>query len=420
MSYKYTEMWKKLNINLEAHDQLIGILSEGYQTNFLSQSNRPEGMKYFDFVVSEIHGLRIQELVEARKEGKKIIGSFCVYVPEEIILALDAISIGLCSGAELAFEEAEKYVPRNTCALIKSAIGFNLAKVCPYIEVSDLVVGENTCDGKKKAYESIKDLVNDFHLMDLPQTKNSDSMKFFKTEIRRFIAKLEELTGKKLTFEKLQAAIKKVNKKRQAVARLNILRRNPNCPISGLDALLINQIYFNDDIDRFTGKVNELCDELEKKLETKQSGKRILVSGCPMAIPNWKLPAIVEQNGGHIIGEELCTGERGSFHLTAEDADTLEAQIDQIAERYMKIECAVFTPNEDRLERIKEMAKIYKADGVLLYNLQFCQPYQHESISIEKELENLNIPVLNIDTDYSMEDSGQLSTRIEAFIERLS
>ena len=63
------------------------------------------------------------------------------------------------------------------------------------------------------------------------------------------------------------------------------------------------------------------------------------------------------------------------------------------------------------------MAGDYKADGVILYGLQFCQPYLMESMPVEKALEEKNIPVLRIDTDYSMEDVGQLKTRVEAFIE---
>ena len=155
----YHEMWADLGLDLKTHDMVLDIVGKGYQDVFLSQKNRPKGMEYFDFVMSEIHGLRIKELMDAKAEGRKVIGTFCVFVPEELVLAVDAVYVGLCAGAELGFEEAEKYLPRNTCSLIKSAFGFKLAKVCPYIEATDLIVGENTCDGKKKAYEDRKSVV---------------------------------------------------------------------------------------------------------------------------------------------------------------------------------------------------------------------------------------------------------------------
>ena len=154
----YTQMWLDLGLDLKAHDELLSMLGAAYQDVFLSQKNRPEGMKYFDFVMSEVHGLRIKELMDAKAQGRKVIGSYCVFVPEELILAVDGVSVGLCAGAEFNFEAAEAVLPRNICALIKSAFGFKLGKVCPYVEASDVIVGENTCDGKKKAYEILSPL----------------------------------------------------------------------------------------------------------------------------------------------------------------------------------------------------------------------------------------------------------------------
>jgi len=198
---------------------------------------------------------------------------------------------------------------------------------------------------------------------------------------------------------------------------------NPT-PISGLDALLINQIYFYDDPIRFTNSVNVLCDELETRIKEKISvfpanTPRILMSGCPMAVPNWKLPNIIETSNATIVGEELCTGERGMRNLVVENTNSVEEMIDGMVDRYFKIDCAIFTPNPDRLVHIKEMVKQYKADGVIHYSLQFCQPYQNEAISIEKNLEEQGVPVLSIETDYSFQDTGRLKTRVEAFIERI-
>lgn len=171
MADDYRGMWRDLGLHLEAHDALLGVLGKLYSDVFLSQKARPEGMAYFDFVMSEVHGLRIKELVEEKKGGAKIIGAYCVYVPEEIVLAAGATLVGLCAGADFAIQEAEKLLPRNTCPLIKSSFGFKLGRVCPYLEVSDMIVGENTCDGKKKAYETLAGLVPNLYVMDLPQMK---------------------------------------------------------------------------------------------------------------------------------------------------------------------------------------------------------------------------------------------------------
>ncbi len=424
MTTDYRPMWQGLGLDLAAHDALLGVLGPLYEQTFLSQRQRPEGMKYFDFVMSEVHGLRIKELVDARAAGGKVVGTFCTYVPEELVLALGGTMVGLCAGAEFATPEVERILPRTTCALIKGAFGFALARVCPYLAASDLVVGENTCDGKKKGYELFRELVPRLHVMDLPQTKSGEGRALLRAEYVRFVERLEALTGRELELEPLRRAVAMVNAKRAVMHRLARLRAAEPAPISGLDGLLANQIYFYDDPARFTASVSKLCDELDARAAkgegvAPRGTPRVLVSGCPMAVPNWKLPSIIERSGAVIVGEESCVGARGTQALTADSGRTVDELLDAIVDRYLKIDCAIFTPNESRLEHVLQLARELKADGVIHYSLQFCAPYQIEAGPLERRLEAAGIPALRIDTDYGQEDVGQLSTRVEAFLERL-
>jgi len=381
-------------------------------------------MRYFDFVISEVHGLRVKELQDAKAAGRKVIGTFCVFVPDELILAADAISVGLCAGADFGIEEAEKLLPRNTCSLIKSFFGFKLSKVCPYLEACDLVVGETTCDGKKKAYEIFKDIQPNLYVMEVPQMKGPKDRELLKEEYIRFKAEIEKLSGITIDAERLKKGITTVNNRRKALHRLAILRAADPSPISGLDALLVNQIAFYDNPQRFTDSVNKICDELEQRIKKGEGvfpkgTPRVLISGCPMAVPNWKLPSIIETSGAVIVGEESCVGERGTQNLVDDSGSTVEILMDAIVDRYFEIDCAIFTPNESRLDHIKTMAKKYNADGVMHYALQFCSPYVIESYPVEQALIAEGIPAIRIETDYSQEDIGQLKTRVEAFIETL-
>lgn len=424
MSEEYREMWKSLGLNLEAHDALLAVLGKAYKDIFMTQEGRPKGMEYFDFVISQVHGLRVKELLDEKAAGRKVIGSFCVFVPEEIVRAADAMLVGLCTGADFATEEVEKLLPRNTCSLIKSAFGFKLAKVCPYFESADMIVGENTCDGKKKSYETMGGLIKMLYVMDLPHTKSASGRALFKAEYMRFLEAVEELTGVKIDAARLKKGIEIVNNKRKAIHRLSSLRKADPVPISGLDALLANQVYFYDDPGRYTKSVNALCDELEKRVEKGEGvfpkgAPRVLLSGCPMAVPNWKVPWIIESSGATIVGEESCVGERGTRNLVDDSGKSVEELMEAIIDRYFQVDCAIFTPNPDRLNHTEAMFKGYKADGVIHYSLQFCQPYIMESMPVEKALEAKNIPTLRIETDYSMEDVGQLKTRVEAFIEQI-
>jgi benzoyl-CoA reductase/2-hydroxyglutaryl-CoA dehydratase subunit BcrC/BadD/HgdB len=415
-------MWSTIGLNLKAHDGLLGVLGEAYKNIYLSQKNRPKGMDYFDFVISEIHGLRIEEIVESKKIGKKIIGTFCVYVPEELILAADGVCIGLCAGADVGSDEAEKYVPRNTCALIKAFLGFKLAGLCPYVELTDLIVGETTCDGKKKAYEIFDEITKKVYVMELPNKKGEDGRRLWRNEIKRFAEKLEVLTSKEITLEKLRESSKIVNAKRKALQRLSAVRTADPSPISGLDALLVNQVSFYDDPIRFAAKTNELCDELERRVKegsgvAEKGSPRVLISGSPMAIPNWKLHAIIEGSGATVIGEESCVGERDFRTLLDENFSSVEQAIDKLAERTLTIDCACFTPNTERLDNIREMVTRLNAQGVIHYALQFCTPYMMEAFKAKRVVDAMEVPYLRIESDYSMEDMGQLGTRIGAFLE---
>lgn len=417
----YTEMWERLNLDLPAHDHLLNVLGKFYGDIYLSQQKRLKGMEYLDFVISEIHGLRIKELIEAQEAGKKVFGTFCVFVPEELIWAADGICVGLCAGAEIGKGEAEKVLPRTICPLIKSFMGFKLARLCPFTETCDLVIGETTCDGKKKAFEIFGEF-KPTYVMEIPQMKKDTDYQLWQDEVWRLKEKIEETTGNKITAEKLGQAIKMVNNRRRALQRLNKLRRAVPTPISGRDALLINQISFYDDPVRFTEKVNALCDELEERVRRKEGivpegTARLLLSGCPMAVPNWKLPYVIESSGAVVVDEESCIGERNTRDLIDENGTTVEGMIDNIVNRYMKIDCACFTPNTERIEHIIKLAKEYEVDGVIHYTLQFCDPYLVEAYKVEKALEKAGIPILRIETDYSMEDIEQLKTRVEAFVE---
>ena len=136
-----------------------------------------------------------------------------------------------------------------------------------------------------------------------------------------------------------------------------------------------------------------------------------------MALPNWKISYVVETSGAIVVAEESCVGERSTRDLVQENGKTLDEMIDALVDRYMKIDCACFTPNEERTEHILDLARDSKADGVIHYSIQFCTPYSVESYRVEKALQQKHIPVLKIESDYGMEDVGQLKTRVEAFLE---
>jgi len=424
MSEEYRAMWEGLGIDMKRHDALLNALPAAYEQVYLGQRQRPAAMGFYDFVVSEIHGLRVKELLDHKEKGGKVLGTFCVYVPEEVIVAADGICVGLCGGADLSVPTAERILPRNLCALIKSAFGFKIGRICPYFQAADLIVGETTCDGKKKTWEILDEYIPTY-VMDLPNSRTPADRELWIGELKRFVDKVEKVTGNTVTPEKLAEATRLVDGKRAALGRLFELRKARPAPISGLDALLVVQISFYDDPARFTQKTNELCDELEARVQASRgvappNAKRILYTGTPMPIPFWTIPALVEGTGAVVVAEESCTGSRLlAGGKTAMPDDGIDAQLAAIADRQLQTNCACFTPNDARIEDVLRMVKEYEADGVIHFSLSFCQPYNLEGVRVQKALREAGVPVLLLEGDYTEEQAGRLKTRIEAFVETL-
>ena len=425
MEAEYVEMWKKLDMDVDKHTKSLANFPKVYENVFLTQKNRPKAMEYFDYLISEIHKLRVKEILDAKKQGRKVVGVFCLYIPQELVIALDAIYVGLCGGSNSTVGVAEQFLPRNICPLIKSSFGFKAARLCPYFQSSDLLVGETTCDGKKKMFELMSNLCPTYVVQLAPKPQTSQTKTFFLEELKCLKSELESLTGKKLTVINLKRAIDLINKKRAVLKRLLNTRKASPPPISGKDALLVSQISLNDDTERFIQKANKLAEELEERAERGEGvvdadTPRLLVSGCPMALPNWKLHNIVENSGAVIVAEESCVGTR-YFGMGEVDnsADSLDGLLESIAEAYLNIHCACFTPNTGRIDDIIKLAKDFKVNGVIYYSLQNCDDYNIEARKVENALKEINIPMLTIETDYSDEDTGQLRTRVEAFIEMI-
>ncbi len=419
------KMWTELGMDVENHDNLCQVLPTAVGDVFLSQENRPKAMDFWDMVISDVHGIRPAELIEAQKNGQKVFGTFCVYVPDEVIIAANGIVTGLCGGSQFWVPDGEKVLPKNTCPLVKASVGARLGRTCPFFRIADIYVGETTCDAKKKAYEILGEDV-DMYVMNVPQMKRDIDIAHWKDEIATFSKKVEEVTGNEITPEKLGEAIHILNERRKAMARVYEARKSKVAPISGRDALLMTQIAFFDDPVRCTEMCNRLADELEERIENNngvvdpKTTKRILITGTPMAVPNWKLHNIIETSGAIVVCEEMCTGTRYFEHLVDESGTTLDEQYMNIAKRYMKNNCACFTPNGGRIDDIIRLAKEYQVDGVIDCNLKFCCLYDTEKLPVKKALNEAGIPVLDLETDYEDSDAEQLRTRIGAFIEMLN
>jgi len=367
---------------------------------------------------------RLKEIKKLKKDGKKIIGTFCNLIPEELIYAGGGVPIRLCSGCNDSIGPAEETFPRDSCPLIKSSFGFavtdsHLMKLC------DAIVIPSTCDGKKKFGE----LLNEYKpvwMLDLPQSKEREiSKKYWLSEVRILKRRIEGLTGIKITKKRLKDSIQLLHDRHDVMRDLLDIRKSEYQVILGSDYFIVTQAAFFDDINRWIENVKALIEELETNIKKKKIVKdrgalRILLTGAPVILPNFKVIDMIESFDASIVIDETCSGSQSMYDPVEVDEWTMREMMSAISERYlMPSVCPCFIKSEDRADKVLSMVEEYKVDAVVYHTLRLCLLFDIESIKISEILKNQNIPFLNLNTDYSKEDMGQLRTRIEAFIEIL-
>lgn len=363
--------------------------------------------------------LKVKDFKQA---GGRLVGYLCSYTPLEVIDAAGASAVGLCGTSDEVIPAAEEVLPANLCPLIKSTYGFAYSQKCPFTHFSDLIVGETTCDGKKKMYELLDEL-KPTHILHLPQGRSrAHEREGWYEEVVALKEALERLYGIEITDGALRDAARLRNRLRRATLALFELQRADPPAMSGVE--LMSTMFagtFNFDVRAYVESLELLCERrsaqaAEGEPAVSPAARRILITGCPVGGVIGKVGATIERNGGVVVCEDDCGGERTNRFMVDEEApDILRA----IAERYLKINCSVMTPNDDRFVATREMVEKYRVDGVIECVLMACHTFNVESARTERAMEEAGVPYMKLETDYSSGDLGQLETRIAAFIETL-
>lgn len=356
---------------------------------------------------------------EIKEQGKKVAGVFCAYTPLELFMAAGMYHVGLCSTNDETIPDAEVHLPRNLCPLVKSSYGFAVTEKCPYMFFSDLVVGETTCDGKKKMYELLSEIKN-VHVMQLPNRQDEASRQLWYQEVLALKARIERDLGLTITEDALRRAIRTKNQERALLKELYELSTQCPPPITGLEQMqILFGAQFKFDYDAKCKELRQTIDRIKADYETgvqKTSGKakRVIVTGCPIGGVTEKVIRVIEESGGVVVALENCTGAKSVENPVDETAaDPYRA----LADRYIDIGCSVMTPDQNRYELLAGLVQTFKADAVVEMTLQACHTYNIETRQVKRLCEQLGVPFLSVETDYSTSDIAQLKTRVAAFLE---
>ncbi len=371
--------------------------------------NNNESLKWFSRMIQNCY----QYASKADAQGKPIVGIMCEYTPRELIMASGAVPVCLCGGSADTIPAAEEHLPANLCPLIKSTYGYHIQKTNPFLEMASLIVAETTCDGKKKMYELMAQ-TRPMYILELPQKPDDDdAMAHWIQELRKFRTKLETMFNVKITDDKIRQAIRIMNCERGLRTGLASIMESDNPPLTGRELLQFKSSIsgIEDDLQQYAAAL----EFYKNKTNGNGSAVRVLMTGVPIVHGAERVLEIIESHGGLVVCMDNCTGLKPIL----EDVDENAADpIVALAEKYLHLPCAVMTPNNRRLEVIKDLARRYRPQCIIDLIWQTCTTYDVESYFVKQFAENqLSIPYLRIETDYSPSDSARIALRVEALFE---
>lgn len=352
----------------------------------------------------------------AKAGGGRVVGIMCEYTPREIVMAAGALPVCLCGGSARMIPAAEEHLPANLCPLIKSTFGYSLNEANPFLGMADLLVAETTCDGKKKMYELLAER-HPMHVLELPQKPDDPGARARWTdELRKLLRELERRFGVTIGDAHLRDAIRLMNRERRLRRRLAGLMQADRPPLGGRELLDLRSLISCLPAD--LAAYERLLDELPRRPPERRppaGGARLLLTGVPAPHGAERVVELIEAHGGLVVCQENCTGLKPLVDDVPEEApDPLAA----LAEVYLHLPCPVMTPNARRRELLRRLARQYRVEGVIEVVWQACLTYDVESVQIRRLAEQeLGLPYLRIETDYSSADDARLALRVEALCE---
>lgn len=371
--------------------------------------------------LQQIFEQNLEDIEQAKKNGRSAVGFYCLYSPTEIAVAAGAIPLPLCGTRNEPIVTAEETLPRNLCPLIKSSYGFAVTDTCAFFRASDIIIGDTTCDGKKKMFELLS-RKKTTHVLQLPQNLDSEmSMPLWRSELDRFKTIIEDTSGTTIDEKSLRSAISLMNRERQARKDLMDVNKAKPALLKGTQMLeILFMIGFLADKEKGISFMEQVTAEARKgtfleDTPALRKAKRILLTGVPVGLGSDKVVKIVEQLGADVVGFENCSGYKQAFTV-----DESKPPMEALAQQYLATPCSVMSPNEGRFELLQEMIRDFQVDGVIDLTWQACHTYNVEAFLVDEMVqENFGFPTLHLETDYAESDTEQLRVRIEAYLEML-
>ncbi len=357
-----------------------------------------------------------EHILQQKRDGKKVFGWLCTYVPEEILHAAGILPVRITGYSnEVELDDGNAYLYINNCSFSRSCLQMGLRKEYEFL---DGVVGGSTCDGARRLFDLWRHYIGTpfYHVLTVPRKYSEKAHALYLNEVIQFKEHLEEYMGFKVTDKALHQSIKLYNQSRDLLWQLYELRKSPSPPITGTETMEISNASYRMPKEIFNEWLKSLLDDLKHSSREHTGRARLMLVGS--VLTNTDFIKAIEDQGGLVVTDELCTSTR--YWGDRVKLDGNEPPVNAIARRYLNnYPCARMFPSDERFNRIVDAALKFNVDGVVSQTIRYCVPYAHDLPLLTRRLKEHNIPVLSLDVEYGTSGSGQIQTRVQAFLEML-
>ncbi len=356
------------------------------------------------------------QIDEHKASGKRVFGWLCTYVPEEILHAAGILPVRITGyDKETDLDDGNAYLYVNNCSFSRSCFQMGISGEYEFL---DGVVGGSTCDGARRLFDVWRTYIGTpfHHVISVPRKYTDAALKLYTTEVSRFQEHLEEFLGEKIPDENIRESILLYNESRRLLRALYDFRKKDAPPITGAETMEVSNASYRMPKELFNEWMKELLDELAASDNGYHGRARLMVTGS--VLTNAEFIASIENEGGLVVTDELCTSTRYWGDLV--NLDGFSSVQEALAYRYLhNFPCARMFPSDERFDRIIDYVKEFKVDGVVSQIVRYCVPYAHDLPLLTKRLSDIGVPTLGLDLEFGTSGSGQIATRVQAFLEMI-
>jgi benzoyl-CoA reductase/2-hydroxyglutaryl-CoA dehydratase subunit BcrC/BadD/HgdB len=365
---------------------------------------------------------RLNDLSKAKEQGRKVIGYTAGgYLPEELVLASDAIPICFIqAGNNTILKDAVAYICRWVDPFWRSQIGYLTSGKDPYYTIADLIVIPIT-DNHVRAFSNTIGYYTpeiESFVFGVPHVKDKLALGYYLQGINRLKKKLEDFTGVEISKSKLKQSIQLCNRERELFRQVSLMRQSEDFTVASKDFVALHHGSLLADKGVMVEILESFIKEVKDSTPLPKNGPRILLTGSTLARGDSKVIDIIEDTGGVVVMEEFAEGIRPYWNKVKLEGDLMA----NLAQSYFmdRVCPGWFRPGTERLDFLIKLAGEYKAAGMIWYQLMYRESYKVESYFFPDILrKETGLNMLTLESEYDAAETGPIKTRIETFVKTI-